>query len=157
MTEVGARVFALRDADDDTVYLYGFGVYAGKHMPPGQEVTDEDLVDARRAIAATDEDGYRQRQNAWWVELIDRAVAEGRMTAEEGDLELVAMVGRSDVEAARPLEERAAELAATFRSNPRIDLDGGGVVWGYQCWWGPIEKWDDLAAGREVVAVPVPQ
>ena len=20
--------------------------------------------------------------------------------------------------------------------NPKIELDNGGVVWGYQCWWG---------------------
>ena len=42
--------------------------------------------------------------------------------------------------------------------NPRIDLDGGGVVWGYQCWWFPL--WDILTAtlaarGTEVVPLPV--
>jgi hypothetical protein len=25
-------------------------------------------------------------------------------------------------------------------TNPCIVLDGGGVVWGCQCWWGPVEK-----------------
>ena len=24
--------------------------------------------------------------------------------------------------------------------NPRITLDDGTVIWGYQCWWKPIEK-----------------
>ena len=24
--------------------------------------------------------------------------------------------------------------------NPRIDLDGGKVVWGCECWWGPEDK-----------------
>jgi len=24
--------------------------------------------------------------------------------------------------------------------NPRIDLDGGGHVWGCECWWGPEEE-----------------
>lgn len=47
--------------------------------------------------------------------------------------------------------------------NPRIDLDGGGHVWGCECWWGPEEevkkeyadlKWvlvsiDDLRAEQE--------
>jgi hypothetical protein len=24
--------------------------------------------------------------------------------------------------------------------NPRIDLDCGKIVWGCECWWGPIEQ-----------------
>lgn len=40
--------------------------------------------------------------------------------------------------------------------NPRIDLDDGGTVWGYQCWWGPIEEWERTVAGRKVVDVPLP-
>lgn len=25
-------------------------------------------------------------------------------------------------------------------SNPKITLDDGTVIWGYQCWWSPVEK-----------------
>lgn len=24
--------------------------------------------------------------------------------------------------------------------NPKITLDDGTVIWGYQCWWHPVEK-----------------
>jgi len=41
-------------------------------------------------------------------------------------------------------------------TNPRIDLDRGGTVWGCQCWWGPEEtaraRWKDF----EFVEVPRP-
>jgi hypothetical protein len=45
-----------------------------------------------------------------------------------------------------PTEEAAAgsELLEAMQElgvhNPCIRLDGGGVVWGCQCWWGPEEK-----------------
>jgi hypothetical protein len=25
------------------------------------------------------------------------------------------------------------------RRNPKIVLEGGGVVWGCECWWGPVQ------------------
>lgn len=41
--------------------------------------------------------------------------------------------------------------------NPKIVLDGdAGVVWGYQCWWGPEYRLEENVAGREVVTVPLP-
>ena len=55
-----------------------------------------------------------------------------------------------------------AEYTRTLKfTNPRIELDDGGHVWGCECWWGPEEatrerykdlKWvlvsiDDLRAG----------
>lgn len=39
-------------------------------------------------------------------------------------------------------------LALVGVRNPRIRLDSGKVVWGYECWWGPeagfktkLEEW----------------
>ena len=78
-------MFAVRDANDTTVHLFGFGTYAGRDTP-----------------------------------------TEG-VFAEAGI------------------------------KNPRIDLDDGATVWGFQCWWGPIGKWDGMLAGRDVVTVPVPK
>lgn len=26
------------------------------------------------------------------------------------------------------------------RSNPKITLDDGTVIWGYQCWWAPVTQ-----------------
>ncbi len=25
-------------------------------------------------------------------------------------------------------------------TNPRIDLDSGLSIWGFECWWGPVDK-----------------
>lgn len=41
--------------------------------------------------------------------------------------------------------------------NPRIDLDGGGVVWGCECWWGPEEKVRASIGEREVIIEPLPE
>ena len=40
--------------------------------------------------------------------------------------------------------------------NPKITLDSGEVVWGYQCWWGPMTKWDELKGNKQVVEIPIP-
>lgn len=40
--------------------------------------------------------------------------------------------------------------------NPCIELDGGGVVFGIECWWGSEQKIRDSINGREVVIVPLP-
>lgn len=37
--------------------------------------------------------------------------------------------------------------------NPCIKLDNGGVVWGYQCWWGSEEKIKAMIGNRTVVEV----
>ena len=42
----GERVFAIRSANDDTVNLFGFGVYAGDQLPPGQP--DDDTLQLAR-------------------------------------------------------------------------------------------------------------
>jgi hypothetical protein len=40
--------------------------------------------------------------------------------------------------------------------NPRIDLDRGGTVWGFQCWWGPEDFVRKQLQGHELVEVPLP-
>ena len=34
MTQIGDRVGAIQKANDKTVYLYGYGIYEGKTVPP---------------------------------------------------------------------------------------------------------------------------
>jgi hypothetical protein len=41
------------------------------------------------------------------------------------------------------------------RTNPRIRLDNGGVVYGCECWWGPIEKVQKRLAGKKCVEVRI--
>lgn len=105
----GERVFAIRNADDEAVYAYGFGTYDGDFAPPGS--------DAERAT-------YRK-------------IAEA-MDPPPADID---------------------GLVEACVRNPRITLEGGGTVWGYQCWWGPAETLDDIAGwvkGRRIEYVEAP-
>lgn len=43
-----------------------------------------------------------------------------------------------------------------FAENPRITLDNGSVVWGYQCWWGAEEQIRASIGERTIVAAKVP-
>jgi len=40
-------------------------------------------------------------------------------------------------------------------ANPKIQLDNGQIVWGYQCWWGPEEQIKKHIGERHVNVVPV--
>lgn len=35
--------------------------------------------------------------------------------------------------------------------NPKITLDSGGVVWGCECWWGPVDQMDKRLASCTVI------
>ena len=37
--------------------------------------------------------------------------------------------------------------------NPKITLDDGRVVWGFECWWGSEEKIKKMESTRTVVLV----
>ena len=37
--------------------------------------------------------------------------------------------------------------------NPKIVLDSGEVVWGMQCWWGPLEHWEQVLGTRRAELV----
>ena len=39
--------------------------------------------------------------------------------------------------------------------NPKIILDNGSVVWGYQCWWGDEEKTKQVIGTRNIVPVTI--
>lgn len=39
---------------------------------------------------------------------------------------------------------------------PKIALDGGGFVYGYECWWGPEDKVKASIGERKVIEVPAP-
>lgn len=41
-------------------------------------------------------------------------------------------------------------------ANPKITLDDGRVVWGFQCWWGPEERIKAMEATRTVVPATIP-
>jgi hypothetical protein len=121
--EIGTRVIAVRDADDDEVRVFGLGTYAGNHERPGW--------DPDAPIGAG---GPSLREIASSV----TGDGPGEPIGDRGEV--------------------VAQVLARMSLNPRIDLDGGGCVWGFQCWWGEggqaeLDRW---AAGRRIVLVPAP-
>ena len=41
--------------------------------------------------------------------------------------------------------------------NPKIKLDDGQIVYGFECWWGPEEKIKKIIGTRPVQVVPCPR
>lgn len=78
---IGFRVGAILEADENTVKLLGYGVYAGEEIPPDEFLHDLGI------------------------------------------------------------------------KNPKIVLDSGGVVWGYQCWWGDEDTVKKQLGDRQVIIV----
>lgn len=39
--------------------------------------------------------------------------------------------------------------------NPKIELDNGQVIWGCECWWGPVDAVEKEIAGRPVKEVDI--
>jgi hypothetical protein len=154
--EVGSRVFAVRNTDEKNIYVYGEGVYAGDLPRPGsfypESVDDIDpmLIElAEKSRTAGEADGRFQSLHLAEIELM-------RKNGKSED-EITAYRETYEARAARPLREQAEEIALavaqTMCLNPRIDLDNGGTVWGYECWWGPKEKFQSLLDTRTVVEV----
>jgi hypothetical protein len=153
VTEIGTRVWAVRDATDDVVNAYGFGTYAGDHLMPGWDHPDT-LAICERAIRRHDaEPPWSPRA------FYDKRVADGKMTRDEADAAIARGESADMAERARPLADRVLDTARGLGMNPRIDLDSGGWVWGAECWWGEAD--DDTpvtwAKGRRIVAVPAPE
>lgn len=149
MTAPGTRVVAIRDSKDGTVNIYGYGVYAGDFPRPGSgQWSDEQWQLVRDAIVKMD-----GRAESFDQAIIDWQVSEGQLTAEEGAAKLAELAQRRSAEQARPLDERARATLERMDLNPRIDLDNGTSVWGFMCWWGPIDAFEKRYAGMNVVTV----
>ena len=39
--------------------------------------------------------------------------------------------------------------------NPKIKLDNGKTVWGYQCWWGSEEKVKSMIGDRKIIETDI--
>lgn len=156
MTEVGARVWAVRETDDTTVYTYGFGTYIGDRLLDGwnhPSTLATCLAAIRRSDANEDAgEGFDPRP------FYDRLVADGKMSRAEADEAVARGTASAAAERQRPLAERAEDLARAMGMNPVIRLEAGGFVWGAECWWGDAD--DDTPAryarGRKIVVVPAP-
>lgn len=160
---IGSRIAAVRNATEDTIYLYGRGVYAGDFPRPGSGNWPEETRDmARRVVQCQDDntDELRAADDAWMVRKLAETVEAGKRTQEEADRELAEYrrlrLEREASRAAMTVEEQVVELLTGMDLNPRLDLDGGGTVWGCECWWMPEAEFDKFAGSRTVVVVPEP-
>lgn len=152
MTEPGARVWAVRNADRETVWAFGFGTYAGDFPRPGGDGTTR--AQAEEAIRHCDQDA-RFDAGSW----VRAQFADGKISREQQDQALAEVAERVAADRARPMPERVDEFLHELSLNPKIVLDGGGVVWGCECWWGEAAETtpQEWAKGRKIVAVTVPQ
>jgi hypothetical protein len=113
----GMRVVAIRNTDADSIYIYGWGVYEGKFLPPWVNLDEE--------VAA-----YRAEY--------EKAKAEDPDLPEQFD----------EVQFRATLEQ--------ILGNPRIKLDSGQTVWGYECWWAPATKEEtEEKTDRKIVMVDI--
>ncbi len=37
--------------------------------------------------------------------------------------------------------------------NPKIQLENGKVIWGYQCWWGSEKEVKNMIGNRKVIMI----
>jgi hypothetical protein len=80
------------------------------------------------------------------LEVFGEGTYEGDFAYGDGDDDPVGQI--ADIVRTLPPESRP--------KNPRIRLDSGGVVWGCECWWCPVEKYQSyLDAATEVVEVNI--
>ena len=151
MTEIGTRVWAVRDATDDVVHAYGFGTYVGDRLMDGWDHPSI-LARCEKSIRRSDE-----------RPLIDphafygRKVEQGEMPREEADTAIARVEASVAAERALPFAQRVTKLAQACGMNPVIELDAGGWVWGAECWWGEADTPVTWAKGRSIVAVPAPE
>lgn len=153
MTNVGTRVWVVRDATDEVVNAYGFGTYIGDHLMPGWN-HPATLARCEKSIRRSD---IRPLFDP--TAFYDRKVADGEMTREKADAIVARGKAAAVADRARPMADRVLDLARSCGMNPRIELDSGGWVWGAECWWGDADE-DTPAAwakGRRIVTVPAPE
>lgn len=149
-TQVGTRVVAVLNADKDTVWAFGEGTLVGDRRYGGG-ITEAEMERCRRAIRKSDEMKELMDPEAIYGQL----VAEGKVTAAVAAVRVAAASLAIAESQARPLDDRARDLAESMRMNPQIELDSGGVAWGCECWWWPVEEKTlaDFAAGRTIVVI----
>lgn len=153
MTEIGTRVWVVRDADDVRVNAYGFGTYVGDHLMPGWDHPSMLAICEESLGKPDDHPLFNPRP------FYDRQVTDGKMTREEADAVLARGEALDRAERARPFAVRVLDSARLLSMNPRIELDAGGWVWGAECWWGEAD--DDTPAkyakGRRIVLCAAPE
>jgi hypothetical protein len=117
--DVGSRVVAIAKADNETISIYGYGIYEGDFQHPYLEPPDSDQV-----IEMLKRSGFAQED-------IDKLQPED-------------------------IQQMIKGFTSVMGKNPRIKLDNGKIVWGCECWWGPVEWFEgNFIQGREVQEIDI--
>lgn len=112
----GTRVIAISHTDEETIYIFGYGVYEGNFLPPYINIEEE--------------------LNLYKIEYTDAKKLDP-LLPEEFD----------EVEFRRAVKDNL--------SNPRIKLDNGKMIWGYECWWSPLEDVNMETVDKKVVEIDI--
>lgn len=147
------RVYAVVDVTPEQVRYLGTGNYVGDHIPPGFEKAEEPNDEEREIISQMVAESIERIDREYREETL-KAFDEGSIDAEQRD-EILAELDETTAKArAVPMEERVQTVWDRTGRNPKIVLDTGEVVWGYQCWWAEWEEGFDPAKkwpGRKIV------
>jgi len=125
---IGTRVLAILSADKDKIHVFGEGTYEGMETPPAP---------------------YGMH-----------AAAFGAETWEEYDATLRAEIKHlreEQIKLGVDVDLPPEDWTPARPTNPKIKLDNGTIIWGYECWWAPVEEAMKVTAGRRVVMVDVEQ
>jgi hypothetical protein len=108
------------------------------------------------AISHEDEDG---------LHIFGYGIYEGKFLPPFVNIEEEVSSYRDEYEEARradpnlPEQFDEVQFRATLEqilANPRIKLDSGKTVWGYECWWSPVDqKMEDELKGKKILEVDV--
>lgn len=153
--KVGSTVLAVRDGDSRVMNVYGEGVYVGDRPRPGAvwpcSPMDYELI--AQVVTQYDEVPIEEHP---FVEFYDRA-AEQAGPDNPPKADRATMLAGLLAERETPLDDRVRKLYEATQENPCIYLDSGDIVWGYQCWWGPLDRFEKKFPRVPRVVVPVPE
>lgn len=157
MTEPGTKVLAIRNTDPETkkAYVFGYGVYEGKFPRPGtpKEMPEKDADMIRQIVVRGDKPESLEENRSWIRKKLAGEVADDKMTQDEADRQYMEYLDKEKAHHGRPVEDRVQEVWLMMQGNPRIKLDDGGYCWGFECWWGPVDRMEKEIDGLEQVKV----
>lgn len=146
------RVFAVLRSDPMSVDFLGFGTYVGDHYRPGTEggFSEEEYEEVEAVIQEQDEDPPIDP-----VKAIQWEIDNGHTEPDQFEQRLAEVKRSQQERRSRPLRERAHEILTKMAKNPKIELDNSDIVWGYQCWWGPEERFETWLDNRKINRVRI--
>lgn len=153
--EPGSTVLAVQDGSATVLHVYGEGVYIGDRPQPGTRWPCGTATYELIAEVVTQNDDVPIEEHPF-VEFYDYTVTQaGPDNPPKEDRET--MIAGLLAELEEPLDDRVRKLYESSQMNPCIYLDSGDVVWGFQCWWGPVERFERKFGNTPRVLVPVPE